>query len=259
MNEPRLKFRQPWRLVWRLPLFLVHVIVGIPLTLICFIPGIGRFPLGSMTLRQRAHQTWKRVLLKIFGIRLQVEGELPGGPCLVVANHITWLDIVLLHALWPMWLVAKAEIERWPLIGVLARLAGTIFIVRGSVESRRRVARRMSALLKRGDRVGIFPEGGIRRERGVKVFHAPLFGPAIRIGVPVVPVAIRFQRDGSHDLHDTMVFGPGENFLVNMLRVMAEPPLTARLSIGPALTDFEGGRRNLSRRAHAIVKEFHDD
>ena len=258
MNDAERRFRQPWRLLWRLPLFAAHVVVGIPLTLICFIPGIGRIPTGSMTLRQRAHQAWKRVTLRIFGIRLSVSGHLPDGPCLVVANHITWLDIVMLHALWPMWLVAKSEIERWPLVGVLARLAGTIFIVRGSAESRRRVARRMSALLKRGDRVGIFPEGGIRRERGVKVFHAPLFGPAIRTGVPVVPVAIRFERAGEGDLHDTMVFAPGENFLMNLLRVMAEPPLEGRLLIGAPLTDFEGGRRGLSRRAHQVVREAYD-
>ncbi len=258
MSEPRRKFRQPWRLIWRLPLFFLHVVVGIPLTLFCFIPGIGRVRLGAMSLRQRAHMSWKRILLRIFGIRLQVEGHLPDGPCLVVANHITWLDIAMLHALWPMWLVAKSEIAGWPLIGMLARLAGTIFIVRGSVESRRRVARRMSALLKRGDRVGIFPEGGIRRERGVKMFHAPLFGPAIRIGVPVVPVAIRFERESDGDLHDTMVFAPGENFLLNLLRVMAEAPLKGRLLIGAPLTDFDGGRRNVSRSAHAIVKDLYD-
>ncbi|QOC21784.1 1-acyl-sn-glycerol-3-phosphate acyltransferase [Wenzhouxiangella sp. AB-CW3] len=259
MSEPPRRFRQPWRLIWRLPLFFLHVLIGIPVTLFCFLPAVGRVPAGPMTIRQRAHQTWQSLLLRIFGIRLRISGRLPDGPCLVVANHITWLDIVILHALWPMWLVAKAEIARWPLIGALARLAGTLFITRGSTESRRRVARRMSALLKRGERVGIFPEGGIRREAGVKLFHAPLFGPAIRVGVPVVPVAIRFEREGQGNLHDTVVFAPGENFLRNLLRVMAEPPMVGRLMIGPPLIDQGDGRRRLAARAREIVKRYYDD
>lgn len=254
--EPR-RFNQPWRLIWRLPLFLVHVGVGIPLTLICFLPGIRALPAGGMTLMRRAHRTWQRVVLMILGVRLKVSGRLPDGPCLVVANHITWLDIVMLQALWPMWLVAKAEIRHWPLIGWLAHLAGTIFIQRGSVESRRQAARRMSALLKRGERVGIFPEGGIRRENGIKLFHAPLFGPAIRVRIPVVPLAIRYDRNG--DLHDVMVFATGEPFIMNLLRIMAEPPSEGRLIIAPPIYMWDEGRRALAHRARDIVKSCYDD
>lgn len=247
---------QPWRLAWRLPLFLGHVFIGIPLTLICFIPGLARLPAGGMGLRHRAHNTWKRLLLKIFGIRLTIRGELPDGACLVVANHISWLDIVLLNALWPMWLVAKAEIRNWPMVGTLARLTGTIFIERGSIESRRRVARRMTALMRRGDRVGIFPEGGIRAERGVKHFHPPLFGAAIRADVPVVPVAIRYHRAG--DLHDAIIFAPGETFLTNLFRVMMLAPFDSELIIGRPIRYAGDGRRNLARKAHLAVTEAYD-
>lgn len=251
------RFRQPWRLLWRLPLFVIHLVVGIPLTLICFLPGIGALPAGGMTLMRRAHRSWQRIFLMVLGIRLRIRGRLPAGPCLVVANHISWLDIVMLQALWPMWLVAKAEIRHWPLVGWLAHVAGTLFIQRGSGESRRRVARRMSALLKRGERVGIFPEGGIRREAGVKLFHAPLFAPAIRARVPVVPVAIRYDRNG--DLHETMVFTTGESFIMNLLRIMAEPPSEGRLVIGPVIDDRDEGRRALARQAQETVRSCYDE
>lgn len=251
------RFRQPWRLLWRLPLFLVHVLIGIPLTLICFLPGIARLQAGGMSLRKRAHRTWQRLMLRIFGIRLAVSGRLPDGPCLVAANHISWLDITVLQALWPMWLVAKAEIRHWPLIGVLARMAGTLFIERGRIESRRRVVRRMSALLKHGERVGIFPEAGIRREPGIKLFHAPLFAPAIRTRVAIVPVAIRFDRGGG-DLYDVVVFGSGESFATNLLRIMAEPPMTARLMIGEPIEAGGRGRRDLANLARETVKTLYD-
>lgn len=251
-----IRFRQPWRLVWRLPLFLVHLLIGIPLTLMCFLPGIARLPAGGMSLRKRAHRTWQRLMLRIFGIRLAVSGRLPDGPCLIAANHISWLDITVLQSLWPMWLVAKAEIRHWPLIGGLAHMAGTLFIERGRIESRRRVVRRMSALLKHGERVGIFPEAGIRREPGIKLFHAPLFAPAIRTRVAVVPVAIRYDRDG--DLYDVVVFGSGESFATNLFRLMAEPPMTARLMIGEVIWTNGLGRRDLANISRETVKKLYE-
>lgn len=250
-----IRFRQPWRLVWRLPLFLLHVVIGIPLALICFLPGIARLPAGGMPLRKRAHRIWQHLMLRVFGVRLAVSGHLPDGPCLVAANHISWLDICVLQALWPMWLVAKAEIRHWPLIGALARVAGTLFIERGRIESRRKVVRRMSALLKRGERVGIFPEAGIRSEPGIKLFHAPLFAPAVRTRVAVVPVAIRYDRGG--DLYDVVVFGSGESFATNLLRIMAEPPMSAKLMLGEPIEASGRGRRDLANLAQETVKTLY--
>lgn len=244
-------------MTWRVPLFLLHALIGLPLTLLCFLPGINRIPIAGMPLRKRAHRSWQRITLRLFGVRMRVTGRLPDGPALIVANHISWLDIVLLQALWPMWLVAKSEIRAWPLIGWLAQVGGTLFIVRGRLESRHKIIRRMGALMRRGERVGIFPEGGIRPERGVGRFHAPLFAPAIRTRLPVVPVAIRYER--GHDLHDEFVFGPNENFVRNFLRLMAEPPLTGRIMIGKAILDYDGGRRRLAEKAGAVVKDFYDN
>ncbi len=245
-----------WRSLYRGPLLLLHLLVGIPLTLLTFVPGIRKLPAGRWRLHEVSHLTWSRIMLRIFGIRLQIRGRLPDGPALIVANHISWMDIVILHALWPMWLVAKAEIRGWPLIGVLAELAGTLFIQRGSEASRARVNRRMAALLRRGHRVGIFPEGGIRPERGVGRFHARLFAPALRAGVPIVPVAIRYYRQG--DLHEIMVFGPGENFFANILRLLAQPPCFGQLMIGTPLLDTKAGRSALARQAQDVVKRFYE-
>jgi len=156
-----------------------------------------------------------------------------------------------------MWLVAKAEIRAWPLIGWLAEAGGTLFIVRGNLASRQKISRRMAALMRRGDRVGIFPEGGIRPDRGVKRFHAPLFASAIRTRMPVVPVAIRYERED--DLHEEFVFGSRESFLRNFFRLMAEPPLTGRIMIGEPILNYDNGRRQLAEKAGAVVKDFYDN
>ena len=240
----------------RLPLLIGHVLIGVPLVLLTFLPGLRDLPVGGLRLRHAGHRLWSRWMVRIFGVRLRISGELPEGPCLIVANHISWLDIVVLHALWPMGLVAKAEIRSWPIIGLLAGVAGTIFIQRGSEASRRRVNRRMAALLKRGERVGIFPEGGISPQAGVGRFHARLFAPAVRAGVSVVPVAIRYYRE--RDLHDVMVFGPGENFADNLLRLLAQPSCQGQVMVGLPLPPGDQGRSALARQAQERVKAFYE-
>jgi 1-acyl-sn-glycerol-3-phosphate acyltransferase len=244
------------RLLWRLPLLLLHCLVGIPLVLLTFLPGIRHLPVGSMRLHQWTHRAWSRGMLRVMGCRLRVVGELPDQVGLVVANHISWLDIVVLHAVWPIWLVAKAEIRSWPLVGTLAHLAGTLFIQRGSDESRRRIGRRMTALLKRGEFVGVFPEGGIRPGRGVKRFHARLFAPALRADVPAIPVSIRYDRDG--DLHDTLVFGPGESFFGNLFRVLRQAPFEARVVIADPVRGETGERNRLARACNEVVEASYE-
>jgi len=242
----------PLRLIWRLPLLLAHILIGIPLVLLSFLPGLRALPVGSMRLHQWTHRAWSRAMLRILGCRLQLSGALPPKAGLVVANHITWLDIVVLHAVWPIWLVAKAEIRDWPLVGVLAHLAGTLFIQRGSEASRKRIGRRMTALLKRGEFVGIFPEGGILPERGVKRFHARLFAPALRAEVPAIPVSIRYER--SSDLHELMVFSTGQSFFDNFLRILRQAPFEARVVIGEPVMGEVGQRRQLAEACHQVVE-----
>ncbi|MEN1728384.1 MAG: lysophospholipid acyltransferase family protein [Pseudomonadota bacterium] len=244
------------RLLWRLPLLLIHIGVGIPLVLLSFIPGVRNGSVGNMRLHQWAHRAWSRGLLRVMGCRLQVSGQLPERAGLVVANHITWLDIVVLHAVWPIWLVAKAEIRAWPLVGTLAHLAGTLFIQRGSEVSRKRIGRRMTALLKRGEFVGIFPEGGIRPGRGVKHFHARLFAPALRANVPAIPVSIRYDRGG--DLHDAMVFGPGQNFFGNLFRSLQQAPYEARVVIGAPVRGTAGQRSQFARACYDVVESSYE-
>ena len=150
---------QPWRYLYRLPVLAVLCVIGLPLLLLALAPGIRDIPAAGKPLWWRAQRRYARMLVAVLGMRLRVIGELPSPPYLVVSNHISWFDIPLLHALEPMWLVSKASIRDWPVVGGVARAVGTIFIARGNEASRRRAGRRMTALLKRGSIVGVFPGG----------------------------------------------------------------------------------------------------
>ena len=248
--------RQPWRLFYRVPLLTLLGVLGLPLLLFALLPGVRGLPVFGRSLGWRAQRRYARALVWATGMRLRVHGELPEGPVLLVANHISWFDIPVLHALSPMWLVAKHDIRDWLLVGPVARAVGTIFIARGDEASRRAAARRMTALLKRGRVVGVFPEGGIRPERGVGRFHARLLGPAVRAGIPILPAAIRYWRDG--DIHDERVFAAGNTFFGLLMSNLARAPCQAQVFLGrPIATGAESLRGDLARIAQQQVTEMY--
>jgi 1-acyl-sn-glycerol-3-phosphate acyltransferase len=257
MSAPGLFKIQPWRLGYRVPLLVVHVLL-LPLALLAYLPGVRRLPSHGQTLRARVHHWWVHRLLGICGVELVSTGQLPTGPSLLVANHVSWLDILLLHSFRPVWLVAKAEIARWPMVGPVARLAGTVFIERGEARSRQRVQRTMTALLKCGDTVGVFPEAGIPGAAKVGRFHSRLLGSAIRARAPVVPVGIRYRDPRTNaNAHEIAVFGPGTGFVGNALRIMSYPQLRAEVMIADPLTHLETGREALARQARQIIENFY--
>ncbi len=137
--------------------------------------------------------TWSRQLLGILGIRLEVVGQARPGAKLVVANHISWLDIVALNATVPSRFVSKAEVAHWPLVGRLVTAAGTLYLVRERRRDAMRVLGLMAKSLREGHTVAVFPEGTTGSGHGVMHFHGNLLQAAIDAGVPVQPVVLRYS------------------------------------------------------------------
>src|SRR3982751_4722990 len=118
------------------------------------------FPKLPQADREARVQVWAEAMLRIVGIELVVEGQPPAhGPMLLVANHISWLDILVMHAARHCRFVAKADVKHWPLIGTLATGGGTLYIERESRRDAMRVVHHMADALRAGDIFGVFPEG----------------------------------------------------------------------------------------------------
>lgn len=247
---------QYWRYFYRLPLLVFHVLIVLPVALIGFMPVVRHWQVGGIPLKTWVHRSWCLNFLRICGIRFRISGaSLPRGPALLVANHITWLDILMIHGATPACFVAKAEIRRWPLIGSMAALVGTIYIQRGNSESRGRATRRIAARLRRGQKVAIFPEGGISPQQGVGRFHGRLMAAAIRTGVPVIPVALKYAR--AQDLHELVVFAPGQNLLANLLIILGQAPFEGRLMVGESISTVAASRNELARRSQEQVVQMY--
>ncbi len=153
-----------WRRAWRLPLVILHILAGMLEALWLR----ARYPQAHPAMAM-AKQRWYLRLLSLLGVRLRVTGAPAGGAMLLISNHVSWLDIPVIGALWPCDMLSKAEVAEWPVIGWLARNVGTLFIRRGSGEVSRKVEE-IRERLAGGRSVLVFPEGTTTDGRAVRRF-----------------------------------------------------------------------------------------
>lgn len=223
----------------------MHLLWGAFLVLVAY-------PFCSSSRRLSLKRRWSRRLLAILAIRLEAAGSeiVPGS--LIVANHISWVDILAINALVPVAFVAKSEVRDWPLIGWLAANTDTVFLRRGSRGHAKIVNREIDTLLNAGKLVAIFPEGTTTDGSSLLGFHAALLQAAIETHCPVQPLAISYESArGGRSLTPAYV---GDTRLLNSLdAILAEPGIVARLKLLPAQSVVGSDRRQL---AHAVRAEI---
>lgn len=227
------------RAVWRLVRVVLHGLHGLAIVLL-------RFPLLDVAARRARIAWWARGLLAALGVGLQVEGRFRPGAKLIVANHISWLDIMAVHAVCPeARFVSKADVQHWPLIGRLVASAGTLYIVREKPRDALRVVHQMAQALSAGDTVAVFPEGTTGLGHEPLPFHANLLQAAIATEVPVQPVALRFS-DACNAVSAAADF-TGEITLARSVWMLARGQgLVARVQVLPAQGSAHADRRALA-------------
>ena len=150
---------------------------------------------------------WTRQMLGILGVELVVQGTPPAhGPLLLVANHISWLVILVMNAAQPTRFVSKADVRHWPVLGGLANGAGTLYIERESRRDAMRVVHQVAERLRTQDLISVFPEGTTGDGQTLLTFHANLLQAAIAAGAPVLPVALRYADRDSGQRSDAPLF-----------------------------------------------------
>lgn len=237
---------------WRLLRVLAQVLAGL-LTLAL------RFP-GADVARRHGHiQRWSQGMLAAMGVELQVhrEAAVPAG-CLVVLNHVSWIDILCVHAALPQArFVSKADVRHWPLIGWMVAAAGTLFIERERKRDAMRVVHHCAAALQRGDTVAVFPEGTTGTGPTLLAFHANLLQAAVSVDAPLQPLALRYftpqQRFAAApayvgDLH----------LLASVWRIVTARGLRAELRLLPVIESQAMDRRALAEMARAAIQSALD-
>jgi len=249
-----------WRLVraaWRLFWMSVCLLAGLAAALTVM-------RTLSPNLRRALIQTWARWTLRAAGIRVKSTGKPWISAGLVLPNHVSWLDILVIDSVAPCSFIAKAEIRSWPLVGLLCDRAGTLFIERGRRHAVHQVLETATEQLRAGGRVAVFAEGTTSDGTVVLPFHANLVEAAVRANCAVQPLALRYE-DGSGQRSTAVDFVGATTFAQSLWRVLAEPitrvvmvplaPLTPHAAPDPAQSAGVRNRHGLARAAEVAVRQ----
>lgn len=244
----------------RIVALLAHIVAGLLITTL-------GFPWLALPARNRIVRGWSRVLLAICGVKLRASGRALGEALahtgierssagrLILANHISWIDVFAILACVPGRFVAKAEIGRWLLVGWLVTLVGTLYIERGRRHAVAAINRRVRDKLKAGETVAVFPEGTTTDGDKLLAFHSNLIAPAIEVGGEVWPVALRYTERGAPSTATSFV---GDMALVNSLwKTLLAHGLEVEVAFLPPVSARElGNRHRVAAAARAAIAQY---
>lgn len=210
-------------------------------------------PQRGATLRRVAARGWARSLARIIGMRVRVEGLAPAAPCLLVANHLSYLDVVTIWCATGGSFIAKSEIASWPLVGALGRIAQTLFIDRNCKRDVVRVLGAMNRTLARGENVILFGEGTSTCGDRVLPFKSPLFEVATRDARRVACASLFYAtRPGAPPAERAVCWWGDMTFADHVYGLLKLRGFDAALRFA-AESVASDDRKELARRAHAAV------
>ena len=195
---------------------------------------------------------WSKTLCFVCGIKLKIEGKIQENPVFIVANHVSWLDIPVIHSAKLVGFVAKDEISKWPILGWIVKSGETLFIARGKHESRKKVLDRIKDRLKQHRSIAVFPEGKVTDGSHVGRFHRQLMHAAVETATPIQAIAIKYyNKDGDRNKH--VCFIDEENFLSNVFRILSLPISTAELTFCKTIETEGKSAREVAIKTHQQV------
>ena len=235
---------------WRLLRVLGHILKGLAIVAV-------RFPALPPDQQYARVQAWSMELLARAGVSLRIIGTPPvTGPVMLVANHLSWLDIPVMHAARHCRFISKSDVQAWPLIGTLATAAGTLYIERSSRRDALRMVRSMQEALERGEVLAVFPEGTTGDGRAMLPFHANLIQAAVAAQSPVQPVGLRFADRATGATSFAPSYIGDETLVGSIWRTLCAPPIEAVVQYGPAELPAGRDRRAWAEHLHTTVDQL---
>lgn len=247
-------FVRTLRLYYRFARLGLHLVEGALLAVLCGAAFVQYRPFQQPVIRW-----WHRRFCRILALDIRVHGVAAEGHALWASNHISWLDISVLGAKFPVYFLSKAEVAKWPVVGWLARVAGTLFIQRGAGDAGQ-VTGQLADHLRAGRNVLFFPEGTTTDGHKLKRFFHKLFSAATSTGLPVQPVLICY-RDQDDALHPHAPFVGDDTFLSHAMEILKGDRIVVDILVLPLEPVAGRDARTLSRELEAkmalALRELH--
>lgn len=183
----------------------------------------------------RVFAFWRRAMRWVLNVKVVQEGRIPGDACIIMANHRSYLDVVMIPSRTPLVFVAKASVRKWPIIGWGGDGMKTIWVDRSDADSRKRTRKRIMARIRQGLSVVIFPEGTTTVGPELLPFKPGMFHAVAGGMTPIVPVAIEYENPNIAWVGD-------DTFIGHFLREFGARRTEVRVCFGEPMTDDDGER-----------------
>jgi len=205
--------------------------------------------------RDKLIRWWSKGLLWRFNIQVVTYGQPPTTAdknCMILANHISWIDIHALNSVTPVRFIAKSDINTWPIFGYLARKSGTIFINRSSRKDTARIVDTTAECLRNGSNVAFFPEGTTTDGTFLANFKSSIVQAAINADATIHPLAIRYPNpDGS--INPKLAYAGDTTMAESMMHALRTKNPVVELHFLPTISSQAGNRQAITKSAHTAI------
>lgn len=217
-----------------------------------------QFPRLDRASQSLAVQQWSADTLKLLGISVEVMGAVEittSNPSrLLVANHISWLDPLVIQTLQHSIFVAKQEVSHWPVVGRIAKGCEVVFVNRGSPSSTRKMVQSMTDALQKNMCIAGFPEGTSTEGHAVGFFHSNLFEVAVANACEVIALSLRYKDQATQTMSIEPAFVGDIGFLQSLHRVICAPPIVVQVIVSEPIAPHGHTRRTLAQLAQSKVE-----
>jgi len=234
------------RVIQRILMLTLHVLLGMLITPLALTRRNG----SGVHTNPHVTSWWHNRVADILGIRITVSGPRPQSPALLISNHVSWLDVVVLGGLTHTDFLSKYEIRKWPVMGWLAAMSGTLFIRRGNNEAGA-VSEQIGNRLRDEGILTLFPEGTTSDGRQLRPFFSRLFAAAIDTGTDVTPVALRYHIDGEFD--PVAPYIDNQPISQNLRGLITRDHTAVHVVFSPAITLSGHSRKEVAELARSAI------
>jgi 1-acyl-sn-glycerol-3-phosphate acyltransferase len=239
----------PFVRLLRFTRLILHLLHGLAITSLIF-------PWLSKPRRDTRKRRWSKKLLTILSVSVRERNAPESLPerCMLVINHISWLDIFVINATSPATFIAKSEIRDWPFVGWLCTLVGTLYIERGRPAAARKASRAIISELEHGVLIAVFPEGTTTFGRSLESFHSAMFQPALDAGATLQPIALRYL-DAAGTPTDAAGYVGETSFLESVWSIVCARHIVAELNLLAPISVLGETRRSLAEKTEAAIAD----